>query len=194
MCVIKIMESILGSTVLVVNSCENISVLRQSLIRPEAVTPRSKQADPFSRMYDIYRSIDSGMSLVHVYRHQNIGNPASTLMPLAYLNVRLDAQVEHIMVSFLILTETRNTIAVGFSDPFGLNIVSIHGVPVHSNLILVSFELTSHNSNETRIRLLSTWNTSSRNVWVTACIPRKYYRNKDTQQPTSDRDIAWIWK
>ena len=35
---IKIMESLLVSTILVVNSCDNIITLRQAEIHPEAVT------------------------------------------------------------------------------------------------------------------------------------------------------------
>ena len=37
MCAIEIMESILGRTTLVVNSCDNISALKQAMIHPEAV-------------------------------------------------------------------------------------------------------------------------------------------------------------
>ena len=58
-------------------------------------------------------------------------------MPIASLNVRLDALAEHIMASFIILLATRSTIAVGFLDTYVLSIVSIHGVPVHSIYIPV---------------------------------------------------------
>ena len=72
--------------------------------------------------------------MVHVYGHHNSGELASTLTPLSSLNLRLDALVEHIMVSLILSSATRNTIAVIFSDPYGLPSVSICGVPVHSNL------------------------------------------------------------
>ena len=91
------MESIVGRTTLMVNSCNNISALRQVPIHPEAVKSQWKQADLISRLYGAYQSIASGMSLVQVYGHHNNGNPVSTLTPLAYLNVRLDALAEHIM-------------------------------------------------------------------------------------------------
>ena len=60
-CVIQIMESILGSTTLVVNRYDKISALRKALIHPEAVTSRWNQAGLVSSMYDIYHSIDFGM-------------------------------------------------------------------------------------------------------------------------------------
>ena len=82
---IKIMEFILVSTTLVVNSCDNISALRQAFIHPEAVTSQWKQADLISRLYDVYHLIGSGMSLVHVYGHNNSGKSESTLTPLASL-------------------------------------------------------------------------------------------------------------
>ena len=72
--------------------------------------------------------------MVQIYEHQNSGKLVPTLTPLESLNIRLDALTEHIMDSFLLLPETRNTIAVGFSDTYGLPSVSISGVPVHSIL------------------------------------------------------------
>ena len=95
MCVIRIMVSILGSTTLLFNSCNNISALRRATIHPEAVKYRWKQVDLISRLYYVYQSMDSGMSLVHIYGHQNSGRLASTLTSLASLNVRLDAPAEH---------------------------------------------------------------------------------------------------
>ena len=134
MCEIEIMDSILVSTTLVANICDNIISLRQASRHPEAVTPRWIQAYLISGLSDVYHTIDSGMSLVHVHGHQNIGKLASTLTPLASLNVRLDALVEHIMESFLLSSATKNTIVVGFTNPYGLPSVSICGVPIHSNL------------------------------------------------------------
>ena len=103
-------------------------------IHPEAVTTKWKQADLIYRMSDVYQSIDSGMLLVHVYEHQNRDNPASTIKSLSPLNVQLGALSEHIMASFLLSSATRKTIAVGFSDIYGLPSVSIHRVPVHYNI------------------------------------------------------------
>ena len=74
------------------------------------------------------------MLLVHVYGHQHNCKLASILMPLSPLNVRLDALEEHIMASFILSPSTRNTIAVGFLDPYRLPSVSNLIVPVHSNL------------------------------------------------------------
>ena len=102
MCTIKTMEAILGSTTLVVNSCNNINVLRQATIHPEEVKPRWKKVDLISRLSDVYQSIDSGMSLVHVYGHQNSGKLASTLTPLSYLNAILEKLAAHIMASFML--------------------------------------------------------------------------------------------
>ena len=65
MCVIKIMDSILGSTALVINICDNLSALGQASIHPEALIPQWKQAYPISRLSDVYHSIDSGILLVH---------------------------------------------------------------------------------------------------------------------------------
>ena len=134
MCVIKIIKSILGSTTLMVNSCDNISTLRQASIHPEAVTSWWKQTDLISRLYDVYHSIEYGMLLVHIYGHQDSGKLVPNLTPLAYLKIQLNALVTQIMASFLLSPATRNTIAVGFSDTYGLPSVSISGVPVHSIL------------------------------------------------------------
>ena len=76
----------------------------------------------------------SVISLVHVYGHQNRGRPASTLTPLAFLNLRLDALSEHIMAAFLLSSATRNTMAIGISDYHRILSLSIHGSPVHSNI------------------------------------------------------------
>ena len=108
MCAIKIMESTLGSTTILVNSCDNISALRRVSINPEAVKPRCKQADLIYRLSDAYQSIEFGMSLVHVYGHRNSGNPALNLTPPASLNLILDALAEHIIASFLISPATKN--------------------------------------------------------------------------------------
>ena len=82
----------------------------------------------------IYQSIESAVSLVHVYGHRNSGKTESTLTPLAYLDVILDELAEHIMASFILWPVTRNTIVVGFSDPYGPPNISIYGSPVHSNI------------------------------------------------------------
>ena len=128
------MESILGSTTLMVNRCDNISALRLAPIHPEAVKSWWKQADLISCLSSAYPYIESVMPLLHVYRHHNSVNPESTLTPLSYLNVRLDALSENIMASFLLSAATRNTIAVGLSDPYGIPRISIHGFPVNSNI------------------------------------------------------------
>ena len=86
MCAIEITEFIFGRTTLVVNSCDNIRTLRRASIHPEAVKLRWKQVELITCLSDAYQSIDSGMSLVHVYRNHNSGNPESTLTPLAPLN------------------------------------------------------------------------------------------------------------
>ena len=118
MCTIVIMESILGSTTVVVNSYVNISSLIRASIHPEAVTSRRKQANLIYNLSDVYHSIESGMTLVHVYRHHNRGKPVSNLTSLASINIRLDAIAENIMESFLLSLATRNTIAVRFSYPY----------------------------------------------------------------------------
>ena len=143
MCAIQIIESIMGIAPLVVDSYDNISALRQSLIHPESVTSWWKQA--------VYHSIESGISLVHVYGHQNSGKSYSTLTMLSSLDVRLDALSEYIMASLLILPAPRTTIAVGFSDPYGLPSVSIRGVPVHSNIAqYIVYKISKH-------RILQYW-------------------------------------
>ena len=70
--------------------------------------------------------MEYGMSLVHVYGHQNSGKLASTLTP------RLDTLEEHIMVDFLLSSAIINTIAIGLSDLHEIPILSIHRDPVHS--------------------------------------------------------------
>ena len=49
-CMIKIMESIMGITALVVKSCDNISALRQASLDALAVTSLCKQADLIYRL------------------------------------------------------------------------------------------------------------------------------------------------
>ena len=142
---IEIMESVFGITTLVANSREKISALRQASIHPEAVKSRWKQVHIISRLSDAFHSIESGMLLVHIYEHQNIGKSESTLTPLAPLNVRLSALVEHIMASFLLSPATRNTTAVGLLDPYGLSSVSIHGFTVNYNLAhSIAYKISKH--------------------------------------------------
>ena len=74
------------------------------------------------------------MSLVQFHGHHNRGRPASTLTSLKYLNVRLDAQSEHIIAAFLLSSATRNTIAIGLLDPYVMPSVSIQRAPVQSNI------------------------------------------------------------
>ena len=134
MCAIEIMESILGSTSLVVNSCDSISALRQVPIHPEAVTSRWKQAVLIYLLSDIYHVIDSGMFLVYVYRNHNSGKLAPTLTSLTSLNVQIDTLAEHIMGSFLLSPATKDTMAIGLSYPYILPNLSICEVLVRSNL------------------------------------------------------------
>ena len=95
------------------------------------------------------------MSLVHVYGHQNSRRLVSTLMPLAYLNVRLDILAEHIMPAYLLSSATRNTIAIGLSDLHGILSVSIHESPVHSNIDQsIGYEISRH-------QLLQHWDSKS---------------------------------
>ena len=131
---IKIIKSIAGSTTLVVNRCDNIRALRRATIQPEGVKLRWKQIDLISHLSDVYQSMDSIMSLVHIHGHQNIGRPASTLMVLGSLNVLLDELSEQIMAVFLISSSKSNTMAVGLLDPHIIPIVSIHGASIHSNI------------------------------------------------------------
>ena len=68
MCAIKIMEYILGSTTLVVNSCDNISALRRATIHPEPVKLRWKQVDLISRLYiKIYYPMATNHTSAHPY-------------------------------------------------------------------------------------------------------------------------------
>ena len=97
MCAVETMESILGITTLIVNTCDNTSTLRLATIHPEAVKSRWKQVDLILLLSDVYQSIDSSMSLIHINRHQNSGKMVSTLTSLASLNVIMDALAEHIM-------------------------------------------------------------------------------------------------
>ena len=151
MCAVQIIESIMGITPLVVIICDNRSAFRRSLIHPESVILRWKKADLIFCMLDVYHSIDFGMSLVHMYGHQNSGKLASNLTPLSSLNVLFDALAEYIVASYLSLPTPRTTIAVGLSDPYGLTSVSICGVPVHSDLYWsIVYEIPNH-------RLLKYW-------------------------------------
>ena len=90
MCLIQIIDSIMGSTLLVVDICDNMSALRKYLVHPESVTLWQKQEDIISHLSDVYQSIESGIFLVHVYEHNNSWSLASNFLPLAYINVQLD--------------------------------------------------------------------------------------------------------
>ena len=136
MCTIEIMESILDSSTLAVNSCDSISALRRETIQPEAVKNIWKQVYFISHLSDVFQSMDSGISLVHVYRHQNNGILASNLTSLAYLSVILYTRAEHIMAEFLFSPEKRNTIPIGLSEPHIISSISIHRYPFHSNIAL----------------------------------------------------------
>ena len=74
------------------------------------------------------------MFSVHVYGHQNSDNPATTLTPLASINIRLNTLEEFMMVSFLSSLAPRIKIEVGLLYPFRILNASILGVPIHSNL------------------------------------------------------------
>ena len=124
----------MGSTTLVVNSYDNKSALIRAKIHPEAVKMRWKQVDLISRLSDVYQSLYSVIYLVHVHGHQNSGRQASTLTPLASLNVRLDSLTEHIMAEFLILSAKRDTMAIEILYIHRMQSVSIHGYPIHSNI------------------------------------------------------------
>ena len=151
---IEIMEPILGSTTIMVNSCDNIIPLRRASIHPEAVTSWWKKTDLIYGLSDVYHSIESVLLLINFYRHQNSGNPESTLTPILSLNVWLEAVPENIMASFQLSPETRNTISVGLSYPYGLPSVSICRVPVHSNLAQsIEYEIS-------KCRLLQYWDDS----------------------------------
>ena len=143
-----------------VNSCDKISALRQATIHPEAVKSIWKQVDIISRLSDLYQSIDSRMSLVHVPGHQNSRKLASTLTTLASPNVRLDALAEPILASFILLPLTRNTAEIGLLYPQGIPSVSIHGSPLHSNIAQsIAYEIY-------KLRLLQHWD--NRNLTHTA--------------------------
>ena len=131
---IEIMEFILGSTTLVVNICDNTSTIRQAKIRPELVESIWKEEDLISHLSDVYQSMESGMPLVHIYRHHNSVNPASTLISVASLNIGLDALAEHIMVEFILSPVTRNKIVIGLSYLHGILSASIHKAPIHSKI------------------------------------------------------------
>ena len=64
MCAIEIMESILGSTTLVITSWNIIMALSKAKIHPEAVKSIWKQVHLISRLYDVYQSMEFCMSLV----------------------------------------------------------------------------------------------------------------------------------
>ena len=151
MCMIQIIESILRSTTLVVDSCDNISALRWASIHPEEVKSQCKQADIISCLSNVYHSIDFEIPLVHVYGHHNSGKLVSIVTPLESLNVWLDTLAEHIISSFLLLAENRTTIEAGLSYPYRLPIVFICGVPVHSNLAhYIVYEIS-------KLRILLYW-------------------------------------
>ena len=93
--------------------------------------------------------------MVHIYGHQNIGKPESKLNPLASLNVLIDALSEQIMTSFILLSATRNTIVVGFSDTYILSSIYIRGVPVHSNLAQsIAYKIS-------KLRILQYWDNKN---------------------------------
>ena len=52
-CAIQIIDSIMGSNPLVVDSCDNISTLRRYLIHPELVALRWKQSYLFPCMWTV---------------------------------------------------------------------------------------------------------------------------------------------
>ena len=92
------------------------------------------------------------MSLVHVHRHHNSGIPASTLTPLASLNIILDEISEHIMAAFILSSATINTITIGLSYPYGIPSISTHGYPFHSNISQsIAYKISKH-------RILQHWN------------------------------------
>ena len=81
MCVIQIIESIMGSTPLVVYFCDNISALRWASIHPESVTSRWKQANLISCVSDVYHSIESIIPVVHIHVHHNSRNLNASSIP-----------------------------------------------------------------------------------------------------------------
>ena len=144
-CIIKIIESIMGSTSPVFDRYETISALRRAWIHLESVTLLCKQADLISCLFDVYHSIESRMALVHVYGHHNSWILASTLTPLASLNVQLDALEEYIIEPLLCLTAPRTPLVLLFSYPYGFPRLSNHRVPVHSNISQsIVYEISKH--------------------------------------------------
>ena len=69
MCTIKIFDSIFYITAFVFNSCDNISSISQVSIHRDVVKSQLKQADLIWCLSDVYQSIDSGMTFIHVYVH-----------------------------------------------------------------------------------------------------------------------------
>ena len=80
-------------------------------------------------MSDVYQSMDTGISLVHVIGHQNNRRPTTTLTPLAALNVRMDALAEHIMAAFILSSATRYKMEIEILEPHRMPSVSIRGAP-----------------------------------------------------------------
>ena len=208
----------MGSNPLVVDSCDNIIILRRALVHLESVTSQWKHAGLIFRLSDVYHSVEYGISLVHVYGKNNSGGSASALTHLASLNVQLDALSEYIMASLISSPAQRTPLVVGLSDPYKLPSVSIFRVPVHSNSVrsivyeiskhrqlqywvdrkLTHMEngigLNSHHLNKHRIGLPSICQPSSQNVWVTPYLTWKYYSNKYMHPLTSARTLGWSRK
>ena len=113
MWLIQNIDSIMGSTSLVVYSCDNIRNLIQALIHPESVTSQRKQVDIIYRLSGVYHAIDSCILLVHVYGHQNSRSSASTLTTLEYLNIWLDTLWVYTVESFLRSPSPRISLEVG---------------------------------------------------------------------------------
>ena len=138
MCLIQIVESIMGITSLLVDICDNISSLGWASINPESVTLRWKQSYIISRLSNIYHSIDSGMLMVHVFGHQNSQILDSNLISIAYLNVQLDALSEYIMASFLRSPAPRIPLALRscYQDyPFA----EFRSIPITPSLLFIKF-------------------------------------------------------
>ena len=94
---------------------------------------------------DMYHSIDSVISLVHVYGHHNSGSSASNLTPLLSLNFRLNELAEYIVASLLRLMAPITPLWVGFSDPYGLPIVYICRVPfIYNTTQSIVYETYKH--------------------------------------------------
>ena len=116
-----------------------------------AVKSRWKQVDLISRLSDFCHLIDSDMSLVHVHGHQNSGRPASTLTPLAYLNIQMDAISEQIISEFLLSSAKINTMAIGILEPHVMPSVLIHGDLIHYNITQsITYEIS-------KLRILQHW-------------------------------------